>query len=101
MNIIPEGKKVTIINTYRDGKGNVKVPEEFPIWTTDKPEAVALDPAEDGLSCVVEFVAPATGITVTSMLMSLGLPNSNVFDTVADILPISSVESVVSEPTPI
>lgn len=93
--ITENGKSVRIYNTYRDSKGVVQTPKDVPIWSTDSPEAVGLDPSEDGLSCGLVYLSESKKVTVSSELVSAKLTNSNVFETVAAEAVISSVESEV------
>jgi hypothetical protein len=101
MAILHEGHKLTITNTYRDINGKVVVPPEAPVWSTDHPEAVMLDPSVEGLSCDVLFVSAVSGVKVASELVSVGLVDSNIIDTVVEIAPISAVSSIVSEELPL
>lgn len=45
---------------FEDKKGNPAKVDGAPTWSTDNTDVLALEPAADGLSCVVKAVGPLT-----------------------------------------
>ncbi len=57
---LPADKKVTLSIAPKDSKGNPAKIDGVPVWATDTPTVLALTPAADGLSCLVEPVGMLT-----------------------------------------
>jgi hypothetical protein len=64
---LKSSQQVTFTVEFRDKKGNVVTAENVQ-WATDNSEVLSLEPAADGLSCLVKAVGPlaTAGITLTA-----------------------------------
>jgi len=65
---LPVTKQVTLRVVFKDKKGNPSRVDGVPAWSTDNTDVLALEPAADGLSCVVKPVGPLTETATTITL---------------------------------
>ena len=59
---IPYGSQFPVSVDFKDNKGNPAKVDGAPAWATDNPAILTLEPAADGLSCVVK----STGVVGTA-----------------------------------
>lgn len=62
---LPDDSQFTVSVAYVDRRGNPATVDSVPVWATDHPELLTIDPADDGMSALVAAAGPTGSAQVT------------------------------------